>query len=185
MKLQLIKINSTINKNSNQKLNYKFLHCKCESSLIELLDCNEPEICDIRMKLLSKIIDNIKCLGRPYHFEFFKSCLPQILLGPFLNTLTQILLQILLNPNIVTDIVEYALFAIGPNYPVVRFHMKKFKIKTNNSNTFIRDAQTKWEFLKYKIRKLPMNYLKITVEISKQRNLSNSLKKETLQRLQK
>ena len=30
------------------------------------------------------------CLGRPYHFKFFKDCLPQILLGPFLNTLTQI-----------------------------------------------------------------------------------------------
>ena len=27
-------------------------------------------------------------LGRPYHFTFFKGCLPQILLGPFLNTLT-------------------------------------------------------------------------------------------------
>ena len=31
------------------------------------------------------------CLGRPYHFNFFKGCLPQILLGPFLNTLTHIL----------------------------------------------------------------------------------------------
>ena len=29
-------------------------------------------------------------LGRPYHFEFFKSCLPQILLGSFLNTLTHL-----------------------------------------------------------------------------------------------
>ena len=29
------------------------------------------------------------CLGRPYHFKFFKGCLPQILLGPFLNTLNQ------------------------------------------------------------------------------------------------
>ena len=28
------------------------------------------------------------CLGRPYHFKLFKDCLPQILLGPFLNTLT-------------------------------------------------------------------------------------------------
>ena len=25
------------------------------------------------------------CLGRPYHFKFFKGYLPQILLGPFLN----------------------------------------------------------------------------------------------------
>ena len=28
-------------------------------------------------------------LGRPYHFNYFRGCLPQILLGPFLNTLTQ------------------------------------------------------------------------------------------------
>ena len=26
--------------------------------------------------------------GRPYHFKFFKDCLPQILFGPFLNTLS-------------------------------------------------------------------------------------------------
>ena len=31
-------------------------------------------------------LGHVKCLGRPYHFKFFKDCLPQILLGPFLNT---------------------------------------------------------------------------------------------------
>ena len=31
------------------------------------------------------------CLSRPYHFKFSKVSLPQILLGPFLNTLTQII----------------------------------------------------------------------------------------------
>ena len=30
------------------------------------------------------------CLSRPYHFKSFKGSLPQILLGPFLNILTQI-----------------------------------------------------------------------------------------------
>ena len=30
------------------------------------------------------------CLSRSYHFKFFKCCLPQILFGPFLNTLTYI-----------------------------------------------------------------------------------------------
>ena len=34
-------------------------------------------------------------LGRPYYFKFLKECLPQILLGPFWNTLTQI--RIVLN----------------------------------------------------------------------------------------
>ena len=33
------------------------------------------------------------CLGRPYNFNIFKACLPQISLGPFLNTLTQTILQ--------------------------------------------------------------------------------------------
>ena len=32
------------------------------------------------------------CLSRPYSFNFFKGCLPQILLCPILNTLSQILL---------------------------------------------------------------------------------------------
>ena len=30
-------------------------------------------------------------LGSPYHLKLFKSCLPQILLGLFLNTLTQMI----------------------------------------------------------------------------------------------
>ena len=30
------------------------------------------------------------CLGKPYHFTFFKDCLPQILLSPFLNTLCHV-----------------------------------------------------------------------------------------------
>ena len=32
----------------------------------------------------------ISSISRPYHFKFFKGCLSQILLGPFLNTLIQI-----------------------------------------------------------------------------------------------
>ena len=30
------------------------------------------------------------CLGRPYPINVFKGCLPQVLLGQFLNTLSQI-----------------------------------------------------------------------------------------------
>ena len=29
------------------------------------------------------------CLSRPYHLKIFKGCLPQISLGPFLNTFPQ------------------------------------------------------------------------------------------------
>ena len=41
------------------------------------------EICG-RQRL--KIRSDMICLSRPYHFKIFKGCLPQILLGPFLNT---------------------------------------------------------------------------------------------------
>ena len=30
---------------------------------------------------------SVVCLSKPYHFKIFEGCLPQILLGPFLNTL--------------------------------------------------------------------------------------------------
>ena len=33
------------------------------------------------------------CLGRPYHFKYSKGCLPQLLLGQFLNNLTQMKLN--------------------------------------------------------------------------------------------
>ena len=35
---------------------------------------------------------SVVCLARPYHFKFFKGCLPQILLGPFLDILPHITL---------------------------------------------------------------------------------------------
>ena len=38
----------------------------------------------------SGISSDTVCLSRPHHFKFFKGCLPQILLGPFLNTLSKI-----------------------------------------------------------------------------------------------
>ena len=41
---------------------------------------------------LQKIWSDMFCLGRPYHFKFFKDCLPKILLEPFLNSLTHIFL---------------------------------------------------------------------------------------------
>ena len=31
--------------------------------------------------------ENLRKAAFPHHFKFFKGCLPQILLGPFLNTL--------------------------------------------------------------------------------------------------
>ena len=53
------------------------------------------KIINYKMYIWDKVIKNgpSKVCGRqpyPYPFEFFKGCLPQILLGPFLNTLTHI-----------------------------------------------------------------------------------------------
>ena len=42
------------------------------------------------MVLYRILYGDMLCLGRPYHIKFFKGCLPQILLDPFLNTLTHI-----------------------------------------------------------------------------------------------
>ena len=44
--------------------------------------------------LLNTIALIFFCLSRPYHFKFFKGCLQQILLGPFLNTLSQMIFMI-------------------------------------------------------------------------------------------
>ena len=48
-----------------------------------------PRFC--RFVLFSSVTYDWKiCLSRTYLFRFFKGCLPQILLGPFLNTLSYI-----------------------------------------------------------------------------------------------
>ena len=45
------------------------------------------------MEQVKSVEDSVKkCLSRPYYLKFFKGCLPQILLGPVLNTLTHMIL---------------------------------------------------------------------------------------------
>ena len=46
-------------------------------------------------------MDQVKfvCLSRPCHFNFFNGCLPQILVGPFLHTLTQLFIKFTLGNN--------------------------------------------------------------------------------------
>ena len=58
-----------------------------------------------KMKILVKDsrVEQVKFVeGRPCHFKFFKGCFPQIILGPFLNTLTHIF-NILQTDNAVFD----------------------------------------------------------------------------------
>ena len=60
--------------------------CFRSSSLRDKVFKNGSSKICVRQPL--KIWRDIVCLSRPYHFKFFKGCLPQILLGPFLNTLS-------------------------------------------------------------------------------------------------
>ena len=43
-----------------------------------------------RMDQVKIVKDSLFALSRPYSLKFFKACLPQILYGPFLNTLCQL-----------------------------------------------------------------------------------------------
>ena len=47
------------------------------------------------------ILRDTVCLSRPYPLKVFKGCLPQILLGQFLNTLSHIILKVLKNCKLV------------------------------------------------------------------------------------
>ena len=51
-----------------------------------------PSVCSlVKNGTKCSRMDQVKFVeSRPYHFNFFNSCLPKISLGPFLNTLTQI-----------------------------------------------------------------------------------------------
>ena len=60
------------------------------------------------------------CTSRPNHLKFFKGCLPQILLGPFLNTFTQIH-----TPAV------YVVFTSTLSIQLTKL-MKKFMFKTLN-----------------------------------------------------
>ena len=66
-------------------------------------------------------------------------------------------------------------------------NMKKLITKINTSSEFLEDAEMKWEFLKYKIRKFTIDYSKTAAKIRKQhktdleqkiKNLDNNLTSE-------
>ena len=44
------------------------------------------------MDQVKSVEDSLLKWSAPYPFKFFKGCLPQILLGPLLNTLSQMLM---------------------------------------------------------------------------------------------
>ena len=68
-------------------LSIKF-HCRIFCRLIFVNVCDDVII---REHIWVKAFKNGPiCLGRPCHFNFFKECVWQILLGSFLNTLTHV-----------------------------------------------------------------------------------------------
>ena len=54
-----------------------FSNCLVNPIWVEVFKNGPSEICG------RKPLKNLICLGRPYHFKFFKGCLSQILLGRF------------------------------------------------------------------------------------------------------
>ena len=65
------------------------------------------------------------CLGRPYYFKFFKVYLPQIWLGPFLNTLT----HLLFSERIIEDerkILTFIYLRLVRDIPYKRWFQKNF-----------------------------------------------------------
>ena len=53
----------------------------------KVIALHQPKITFNKFTMKPSII----CLSRPYHFKFFKGCLPQNLLGPFLDNLIHLL----------------------------------------------------------------------------------------------
>ena len=65
------------------------------------------------------MLGDMVCLGRQYHFKFFKGCLAQILFGPFLNNLT----------HMIVKRVSIFLTSLNAIAELWRYHTKLFHIK--------------------------------------------------------
>ena len=60
-------------------------------------------------------------------------------------------------------------------------NMEKLITKINTSNEFLEDAQMKWGFLKYEIRKFTFDYSKTTGKIRKQHKIDLEHKLKNLE----
>ena len=58
--------------------------------------------------------------------------------------------------------------------------MKKNITEINNANKFTENAKTKWEFLKYEIRKFTIDYSKVIAIKKKKQKISLDLKLKNL-----
>ena len=64
------------------------------------------------------------CLSRLYHFRFFKGCLPQILLGPSLDTLSQMMDEELFKINLRVESVKLSVFENKKHRKGMKFKRK-------------------------------------------------------------
>ena len=95
------------------------------------------------------------CQSRPYHFKVFEDCLPQMLIGPFLNTFSHIPLRHLGSPLKLPPIF------LTHFQPVIHFYTP---LKTENgkfSNIFrgyISRKNISWKWFKNYISVLNRNF---------------------------
>ena len=73
------------------------------------------------------------CLSSPYPFKFFKGCLPQILLGLFLNTLSHLKLMEMLFVSCTRHGVK-----VAPR-PGTLYHRDPMNVETNRNQYFSTD----------------------------------------------
>ena len=105
--------------------------------------------------------------NRPYHFNFFKGCLPQILLGPFLNTLTHLCLQFMGNecPPITSWIFARIIFKICKIclYPTKIYHLYFNEILWSGRHYLWGLSESKLLETKYCIARKHHKHLKLYV----------------------
>ena len=89
---------------------------------------------------------NMVCFSRPYHFKFFKGCLPQILRGPFLNTLSQIIHKHIFTVVTMQVFIAAALFL----YPLKTSESQMFlDVSRGYRNRPMVWNRLRWEFPKF------------------------------------
>ena len=98
---------------------------KVISEQVLLEDFPHPYICQRKHLFVATCI-----WVRPYHFNFFKGCLSQILLRPFLNTLTHI--SVVVNFAIVEEF--FSTMPVSSDKAKTKY-LKKYMFKVNYRNT--------------------------------------------------
>ena len=92
------------------KLSSCFSHAVCFPVLHISEGIQECTKWNLWKAAFKKIWSDMVCLDRAYHFSFFKGCLLQILLGPFLNTWPISIVRSVRSSNIFRGIKKWNIF---------------------------------------------------------------------------